>query len=50
MDKSALVRWLIQPNLWLQKLSTREPSTDMLEVSIKAFNLMLEAENSPLEA
>lgn len=49
MDKSAFVRWLIQPNLWLQKLTTREPSTDMLEVSIKAFNLMLEGENSPAE-
>lgn len=50
MDKSALVRWLIKPNLWLQKLTTREPSSDMLEVSINAFNLMLEAENNPSEA
>ena len=49
MDKSAFVRWLIQPNLWLQKLTTREPSIDMLEVSIKAFNLMLEGENSIAE-
>ncbi|NLC29394.1 MAG: DUF1385 domain-containing protein, partial [Chloroflexi bacterium] len=46
MDRSAFVRWLIQPNLWLQKLTTREPSPDMLEVSITAFNLMLAAENS----
>lgn len=50
MDKSALVRLLIKPNLWLQKLTTREPSSDMLEVSINAFNLMLEAENNPSEA
>ena len=50
MDKSAFVRWLIQPNLWLQKLTTREPSLDMLEVSIKAFNMMVEAENRPSEA
>ncbi|MDD2523069.1 MAG: DUF1385 domain-containing protein [Anaerolineaceae bacterium] len=49
MDKSALVRWLVKPNLWLQKLTTREPSEDMLEVSIKAFNMMLEAENNPAE-
>ncbi len=49
MDKSALVRWLIKPNLWLQKLTTREPSSDMLEVSITAFNLMIEAENRPSE-
>ena len=44
MDKSAFMRLLIKPNLALQKLTTREPSEDMLEVSIKAFNLMFEAE------
>ncbi len=49
MDKSAFVRWLIKPNLWLQKLTTREPSIDMLQVSIKAFNLMLEGEKSLAE-
>lgn len=45
MDRSAFVRVLIQPNLWLQKLTTREPDLAMLEVSIKAFNTMIEAEN-----
>ena len=44
MDDSKLVQALIKPNLALQKLTTREPSEDMLEVSIKAFNLMYEAE------
>lgn len=44
MDDSALIRALIKPNLALQKLTTREPSEDMLEVSIKAFTLMYEAE------
>lgn len=44
MDSSALVRALIKPNLALQKLTTREPSEDMLEVSIKAFTLMFEDE------
>lgn len=44
MDDSALVRALIKPNLALQKLTTREPSEDMLEVSIAAFTLMYEAE------
>ncbi len=34
------VRWLIQPNLALQQMTTREPSLDMLEVSIAAFNTM----------
>jgi uncharacterized protein YqhQ len=36
----AWVRWLIKPNLSLQHLTTREPSLDMLEVSIAAFNTM----------
>lgn len=40
-----LVAWLIRPNLWLQQLTTRPPSPDMLEVSITAFKAMLELEN-----
>lgn len=38
--ENPLVRILIRPNLALQNMTTREPSKDMLEVSIKAFNLM----------
>lgn len=34
------VRWLIRPNLALQHLTTREPSLEMLEVSIASFNAM----------
>jgi uncharacterized protein YqhQ len=41
---SPFVRILIKPNLALQKLTTREPSPDMLEVSIAAFKAMLEKE------
>jgi uncharacterized protein YqhQ len=37
---SAFVRWLIQPNLALQHLTTREPDLTMLEVSIRSFNEM----------
>lgn len=37
---SPLVRMLVKPNLALQRLTTREPSLDMLEVSIAAFNAM----------
>ncbi|MCX8025123.1 MAG: DUF1385 domain-containing protein, partial [Thermanaerothrix sp.] len=40
-----LVSWLIRPNLWLQQLTTRPPSMDMLEVSITAFKAMLESES-----
>ena len=35
---------LTTPNLWLQKLSTRQPTLEMLEVSIKAFEAMLAQE------
>ena len=41
---SSLVRWLVKPNLALQRLTTREPTLDMLEVSIAAFNAMREQE------
>jgi uncharacterized protein YqhQ len=37
---SALVRFIVKPNLALQRLTTQEPSLDMLEVSIAAFNAM----------
>ncbi len=36
----AVVRFIVKPNLALQRLTTREPSLDMLEVSIAAFNSM----------
>ncbi|MBW8009865.1 MAG: DUF1385 domain-containing protein [Chloroflexi bacterium] len=35
-----LVRLLIKPNLALQRLTTREPDTQMLEVAIASFNEM----------
>lgn len=38
--KSPLVKLLVKPNLALQHLTTREPSLDMLEVSIAAFQAM----------
>ena len=43
-----IVQWLVRPNLALQGLTTREPSLDMLEVSIAAFSTM-KAEESMLE-
>jgi uncharacterized protein YqhQ len=38
------VRWLIKPNLALQRLTTREPTKEMLEVSIAAFQAMRKKE------
>ena len=43
---SAFVRWLIKPNLALQKLTTREPDLAMLEVSIRSFNEMMAQEKA----
>jgi hypothetical protein len=40
-----VVQWLVRPNLALQSLTTREPSLDMLEVSIAAFHAMKNEEN-----
>jgi uncharacterized protein YqhQ len=36
-----LVRWAIWPGLWIQKLTTREPSDDQLEVALAALNSAL---------
>jgi uncharacterized protein YqhQ len=41
---SPFVRWIVKPNLALQRLTTREPNLEMLEVSIAAFNAMRSAE------
>jgi uncharacterized protein YqhQ len=37
---SPIVRYLVWPNLALQQLTTREPTKEMLEVSIAALNAM----------
>jgi len=43
---SPVVRWLVRPNLALQSLTTRQPTLEMLEVSIAAFNAMLAEEEA----
>jgi uncharacterized protein YqhQ len=37
---SPFIRLIVRPNMGLQHLTTREPSLEMLEVSIAAFNAM----------
>lgn len=39
-----VLRFLGYPGLWLQKLTTKEPTDDMVEVSIASFNRMREAD------
>ncbi len=43
-------RILIAPNLALQRLTTFEPDTDMIEVALTAFTTMREAENRAAKA
>ncbi|NLG52278.1 MAG: DUF1385 domain-containing protein [Chloroflexi bacterium] len=43
-DKSAFVRMLVAPNLALQRLTTRDPEPEMLEVSIRALQEVLISE------
>lgn len=44
---NAIVRFMKAPGLWLQKLTTKEPTDDMLEVAIAAFNTVYEMDNDP---
>jgi len=48
---SPVVQFIIKPNLALQRMTTREPSLKMLEVSIQAFKEMtkMEAEVASIE-
>ncbi len=43
-EQSRLVRFLAAPGLALQQLTTREPKSDMLEVSIRALKEVLDSE------
>ncbi len=47
---SPIMRILIAPNLWLQKLTTREPDLAMLEVAIQAFKTMKAEEDRLADA
>jgi uncharacterized protein YqhQ len=37
---------VLAPGLWLQRLTTREPSLDQLEVSIRALRQVLDLEGT----
>ncbi len=41
-----VVAWLYAPNLWLQKLTTRDPDEGQIEVAIAALNAALGVEDS----
>src|SRR5262249_45263304 len=45
-----VVMRLLAPGLWLQRLTTREPTLDQIEVSIRALQEVLRKEGSALDA
>ena len=44
-----VVMTVLAPGLWLQRLTTREPSLDQLEVSIRALREVLQLESARTE-
>ena len=47
---NTIVRAALAPGLWLQRLTTRQPSLDQLEVSIRALQQVLERERGAAPA
>jgi uncharacterized protein YqhQ len=47
-EKSFLIRLLIKPNLWVQRLTTREPDEKMIEVALTAFNELRKMETETI--
>jgi uncharacterized protein YqhQ len=41
---------LLAPGLWLQRLTTREPTLDQIEVSIRALEEVMRVEQSESES
>lgn len=37
-ESEPIIKWLMQPGLWLQRLTTREPSDDQIEVALRSLN------------
>jgi uncharacterized protein YqhQ len=44
LERSAVMRALMAPGLWLQKITTKPPTTDQIEVAITSFNEVLRKE------
>ena len=44
--RNRVLRVVLAPGLWLQRLTTRQPTLDQIEVSIKALQEVLEREGS----
>src|SRR3989440_988053 len=49
-QRNRILMTVLAPGLWLQRLTTREPTLDQLEVSIRALRKVLDLERSAPEA
>ena len=45
---SRIVRWIFQPGIWVQKITTKQPTDDMLEVAIVSLEQALLADGEAL--
>ncbi len=46
----AIVRWLWSPGIWVQKITTRQPTNDMIEVAIVSLQRALLADGEEIPA
>lgn len=44
---NCILGWAVKPGLWLQRLTTKEPEPDMLEVAIESAKAVLPADKIP---
>lgn len=45
---SRVIRWIFQPGIWVQKITTKQPTDDMLEVAIVSLEQALLADGETL--
>jgi uncharacterized protein YqhQ len=48
--RRALVRWLWSPGIWVQRITTRQPTDDMIEVAIVSLQRALVADGNEIPA
>ena len=48
--ESRFIRWVFQPGIWVQKITTKQPTDDMLEVAIVSLEQALLADGEALPA
>jgi uncharacterized protein YqhQ len=43
---TSVMAWLVAPGLWLQRITTKEPSDDQVEISIRALEGAMKIEEA----